>query len=462
MESRNSPRVTIVALAAFLFSVTFVPTFAQSWTIQDRLDLDSLGVASYMAIDSPDTTHCMALGFASSLMFVRRTTDGGTTWTTVLERYYQEPKLYDIACPTTRLAIVVGETHYVGRDTGTTILRSTDGGTSWNHAWCDSCAGPSGRSLGVRHIAMYDSLHGMASGGLNLLIRTSDGGATWRRLKDPTNLEYQFDDIASCGSTSYALLARIAGKEFRVYRTDDFGDHWFFAPAADSIYGITFADSLHGWGVGFGRNTENIVTSDDIVTRTTDGGRSWQVVFKKVTDNHRSFGVTNVDFADSDNGIAVGQEGKNLRTLDGNTWQAGPNLDSLAKVGNLTCITYPHPDKAWIASSNGQILAFSSRVAAVPAMSKATEFSIVLTAFPNPSSESTPIRFTVRTGARISPCFTLTNILGEETAIILDGTMALEPGTHELSLKELIPSGMYFARLVSCGASTVVPIVVNR
>lgn len=108
------------------------------------------------------------------------------------------------------------------------------------------------------------------------VLRTTDGGATWRNVSPPGAAELQFRDIEAFDGRRAVVLAIGEGEASRVYRTQDGGATWiesFRNTDARAFYDcMTFFDRRHG-----------LAMSDPVEGRfrilsTSDGGRSWEVL----------------------------------------------------------------------------------------------------------------------------------------------------------------------------------------
>ncbi|MGI5379603.1 WD40/YVTN/BNR-like repeat-containing protein [Streptomyces sp. CA-251387] len=108
------------------------------------------------------------------------------------------------------------------------------------------------------------------------VLRTTDGGATWRNVSPPGAGELQFRDVEAFDARRAVVLAIGEGEASRVYRTDDGGATWtesFRNTDARAFYDcMTFFDRRHG-----------LAMSDPVdgrfrILSTSDGGRSWKVL----------------------------------------------------------------------------------------------------------------------------------------------------------------------------------------
>ncbi|WP_328979286.1 oxidoreductase [Streptomyces canus] len=108
------------------------------------------------------------------------------------------------------------------------------------------------------------------------VLRTTDGGASWRNVSPPGTAELQFRDIESFDARRAVVLAIGEGEASRVYRTDDGGATWtesFRNTDAKAFYDcLTFFDRRHGLAMS------DPVDGKFRILSTSDGGRSWNVL----------------------------------------------------------------------------------------------------------------------------------------------------------------------------------------
>ncbi|MER6461288.1 WD40/YVTN/BNR-like repeat-containing protein [Streptomyces sp. NPDC001288] len=127
-----------------------------------------------------------------------------------------------------------------------------------------------------RGLAAVDRHTAWLAGAAGTVLRTGDGGTTWRNVSPPGAGDLQFRDVEAFDARSAVVLAIGEGEASRVYRTDDGGATWTESfrnsdPAA--FYDcMTFFDRRHG-----------LAMSDPVdgrfrILSTGDGGRSWRVL----------------------------------------------------------------------------------------------------------------------------------------------------------------------------------------
>ncbi|MEU1259250.1 oxidoreductase [Streptomyces chartreusis] len=114
------------------------------------------------------------------------------------------------------------------------------------------------------------------AGTAGTVLRTTDGGASWRNVSPPGAAELQFRDIEAFDARRAVVLAIGEGEASRIYRTHDGGATWtesFRNTDPRAFYDcLTFFDHRHG-----------LAMSDPVdgrfrILSTGDGGRTWKVL----------------------------------------------------------------------------------------------------------------------------------------------------------------------------------------
>ena len=262
-------------------------------------------------------------------------------------------------------------------------------GVALSPTWKLQTSGVTARLRGVS--AVSESV-AWASGSGATVLRTSDGGATWIKLK-VTDEALDFRDIDAIDAQTAYVLSIGNGPASRIYKTTDGGATWTmqfknedpkgFLDAMsflDANHGIVFGDSIDGqlyilttenggrnWtrvaasslppalaGEGafaasgtnialFGKTHAWIGTGGAAkarVLRTTDGGRTWQVADTPFAAG-QSTGIFSIAFRDVKHGVIVGgdytkeqQAVDNLAvTSDGGvTWKLVKGLSGFRSV----------------------------------------------------------------------------------------------------------------------------------
>jgi len=258
--------------------------------------------------------------------------DGGHNWTTMLslnrypfgtsqppvQRPFVEIMFTAVSRPSPDVCLVYGKGRFEMDGTAfPVLLRSLDSGSTWHEVPLPD----SSRGVSDPCLVMHDELHGIRSGGFvdmqhSVMYRTTDGGASWASVAVPFT-DYRLRSL-QCAHDG-TLFATEWRSEVPVYRSLDDGVSWEWMGELPAQHTPFFANADTGW-CAFGIPTGTGDTERDVVARSIDGGRNWQVVLD--TLQRPEFGLLAVAAADSRNVIAVGREGKLLHSTDaGEHWE---------------------------------------------------------------------------------------------------------------------------------------------
>ena len=254
-------------------------------------------------------------------------------------------------------------------------------------AWTDQ---PSGVTARLRGVSAVTERVAWASGNGGTVLRTADGGSTWQRLTIPGAEKLDFRDIDAVSEDVAFVLSIGSGESSRIYKTIDAGRTWtlqftntdpkaFFDAMAfwDPNRGIAFSDSVDGqlvilqtrdggktWtrvpATGLppaldnegafaasgtnvavmGRDRVWIGTSTSRVLRSSDGGLTWAAASTPLATGS-SAGIFSIAFRDTEHGIVVGGDyRKESEAIDnaaitndgGRTWTAMKGLSGFRSV----------------------------------------------------------------------------------------------------------------------------------
>lgn len=173
-------------------------------------------------------------------------------------------------------------------------------------------------------IAIGDSTDGCLS-----IIITRDGGETWTKLtcdELPKGIENEGAFAAS--DTNIAIVGDntwVATTAGRVYYSPDKGNTWdvFDTPIikekdTQGIYSIDFYDEMNGFAIGGDYTKPGDNAANKI--KTTDGGKTWQLVAQNQNPGYRSC----VQYIPNRKGkelVAIGFKGIDYSNDAGNTWK---------------------------------------------------------------------------------------------------------------------------------------------
>ena len=350
------------------------------------------------------------IGWASVLPYamVAKTTDGGQTW--------QYASIIKDSASTWNQSVA-----FMDADTGLALLypsgvyRTIDGGATWNQV-----SAPSGEFVDIAFTPQNNVIIGGSSG---QVLQSTDAGKTWKAVVplNTTSGYYSYITFVSA-DTGY-----VAGTN--ILKTTDGGTTWLQMPFVNgAVSGLSFINSTTAFatgdinnGTGFlykttdGTNTWNTVmhtpgyftsasfpdnnlgyvTNDDMIWKTSNGGKTWQPIvlgsqtlyvssltdiYIKSSDTlvatgaslYTSYdggqswnGVTYtgttpintvlsaITFTNSSNGYVVGENGSYLRSTDGGkSW----TVLNLGTTLTLSAIKFVSPSIGFIAGGQGLIM----------------------------------------------------------------------------------------------------------
>ena len=396
------------------------PLANYNWTSQTS------GITTYLySVRAIDAQTAWAAGAGG---VVRRTTNGGTTWTGVGGGHIGTADIYNIDAVDANTAFVTTS------PAATYIFRTTNGGALWDTVFTQAGGFIDG-------IKMFDATNGVALGdpvgGKWTLARTINGGATW--TLDTAHAPLQIGTEAGTQNcltavgSNYIWFSSTAGG--RIYKSTDGGNTW--------STGITpFAAPSNVW---FNNASYGIATSSaNFVARSVDGGNTWTTV----TPAGTGFLIACGGFGSNDLFYARGTT--IYRSPDaGQTF--GTSYVGTGSYVGLSFVKQGQVASGWAVTSTGGIAAFSTQLVDVREDNPSgvpTAFTLMQN-YPNPFNPTTTIRYTLPQSAQVS--VRVYNILGQEVAQLNNELQTA--GVHETvwsgrnTSGQIVASGVYFYRL---------------
>lgn len=238
---------------------------------------------------------------------------------------------------------------WVAGDSGY-LASTSDGGATWTKF-------PLETTEDINEIYFRNDENGYLVAGREMFV-TRDRGQTWRqtRLYEAADIKRgtpEFLSIRFAGKKIGLAIGSIwqrVGKEdvvvdSLVMRTDDGGETWrrVSVPSKVELYHLDFTDSSHVWIVG----------DKGLILASTDSGLTWRVQTSGVPR-----ALFNVDFRDDDNGYVVGGGGTILRTENGgDTWEKV----NTSYTETLKRVDFADDKNGWIVGYGGTILHSSDK-----------------------------------------------------------------------------------------------------
>jgi photosystem II stability/assembly factor-like uncharacterized protein len=406
------------------------------------------GQGTWERINVPATQYLKSVFFTDSLYgwvvgdsgIILHTTNSGVTW--VQQDTHATNDVEDVFFLNRNLGWA-STFNYTTLPYRTILLNTTDGGNTW-------IAQPYPKdNIFITCILYRDSLNGWMGGKPHALVRTNDGGATWRQAAIDTSilaffpvLNIQFYN-EQYGYASGGMFD-IAGV---TWHTSNGGELWYAIDAvnapADEVHGLHIFDSLHVLGAGgdpdFGYGVGMI--------RTADGGLNWNYEELDIQGN-----AYDLDFRNENEAWApLGPRRKLIYSLDaGATWTPIYTPDSVA----IYDMIFPDSLHGFAVGKEGAMLKYHPPVipGVQPVVPFQTEYSLSQNN-PNPANTRTTIMFTVpqrgvhqtiQTGQAAAPLqLKIYTVFGKEVASLINET--LPPGDHAITFDaSTLPGGIYF------------------
>jgi photosystem II stability/assembly factor-like uncharacterized protein len=225
----------------------------QSWSPQ------STGYDGWLfGVDFTDADHGWVVGGAYGGV-VLATADGGASW---VQQTQVEGSLQSVSAVGAASAWAAGTLDGHGR-----VLATSDGGDTWSEEDLGDCSG-------LNDVCFADADHGWAVGYDGTIVATNDSGKTWgaqRSRTTATLVSVTFVD-PSRGWAAGTAGSGTSRARAVLLSTSDGGSTWRRITLGDrgTAFGdVVFTDQLHGFGVARYLRDVVCVSSDD-------GGRTWR------------------------------------------------------------------------------------------------------------------------------------------------------------------------------------------
>ncbi len=382
------------------------------------------------------------------------------------------------------------------------ILRTTNGGGNWDKVYTDT-------SQDLYAVGFFDSLEGWAGGckyysygppwpedgSYSILLHSIDGGKTWSSEESKncslanhllSSTHEKIDDICIIDSTygfymenGYRSTSDMYGF-WTVFRSLDGKHGWGISRGMSyGVHGLGFCtDSLHGWfelydndRVSFSlfytdKGLESLSAISELSYPSSDmvfvdtlhgwrvGGKIFHTADGGTTWVEQASGVTSclhtVDFLDSLNGWAAGNNGTIIRTRDGGNNWIREHTPISSKINSICFIDTSH---GWAVSDNGEILC--TKLYSPYSSGKEKELWVK----PNPFSSVVGIEYLVASKKYIS--LKIYDVMGRVVKVLVDGEVYSGYHKVEWNAREF-PSGIYFASFVAPNHKTTKKLILTK
>lgn len=193
--------------------------------------------------------------------------------------------------------------------------------------------------FGFFDVEFLDNENVIAIGTHGIIIKSNDGGQTWKKVSHATfnhlwDLQFISDTIGFAIGDSQML------------KTEDAGESWFNIPIPDTSYpfprNLLFINSEVGFVFG----------SDGKIFKTTDSGKFWRQKYSGHTDYLSGF------FLNGSKGFITGSSETLIKTVDGGeTWEnVDLGIPGLRYNIKLTTIYFVNDQIGFITGDYGEII----------------------------------------------------------------------------------------------------------
>jgi photosystem II stability/assembly factor-like uncharacterized protein len=186
----------------------------------------------------------------------------------------------------------------------------------------------SGTTARLRGISAVTDRVAWASGSGSTVLRTTDGGATWQKLPITTD-QLDFRDIDAIDSQTAYVLSIGNGPLSRIYKTTDSGAHWTLQFKNDDPK--AFYDAMSFWDANHGIVIGDSIDGHFCIMTTENGGGIWKRIpataLPPALENEGAFAASGTNIAIYGRthawiGTGAAHQGRVLRTTDrGRTWR---------------------------------------------------------------------------------------------------------------------------------------------
>jgi photosystem II stability/assembly factor-like uncharacterized protein len=318
------------------FTVEVIPPSKGAWSYQNPMN----GYRQFNGIHFIDAQTGWVVGASGT---IRKTTDGGLTW----------------QAQSSGTTFELDDVHFVNSQTGwavgasisssnpqAPILKTIDGGTTWI-----SQSTPAAHRLWSVHFVNDQTgwAVGIDKDLKDMIIKTTDGGATWNVMKSETSSNETYHAVYFVDAQTGWVVGWNSGSPTVILKTTDGGTTWNLQTATTNagLNAVQFLDTQTGWAVG----------ASGTVLRTTDGGTTWTKQTSGTTNTLES-----VCFIDAQRGWAVGSSdygefGHIIITADGGlTWTKQNSGASRTSVLDLYAVQFIDPNNGWAVGTSGLVL----------------------------------------------------------------------------------------------------------
>jgi photosystem II stability/assembly factor-like uncharacterized protein len=205
----------------------------------------------------------------------------------------------------------------------------------------------SGVTARLRGVSAVSDRVAWASGADSTVLRTTDGGASWKKLTVTTDA-LDFRDIDAVDARTAYVLSIGNGPASRIYKTTDAGATWTLQFKNDDPK--AFYDAMSFWDRNHGIVIGDSIDGQFCIMTTEDGGRTWVRVpasaLPPALENEGAFAASGTNIALFGKsyawiGTGAGTKARVLRTADrGRTWKIAETPLAAGASAGIFSVTF--------------------------------------------------------------------------------------------------------------------------
>lgn len=399
---------------------------AENWIKQQTSSVSLL-----YSIDFTDSLNGWAAGEEGNIF---HTSNGGINWIQQPAPVFYTIYSIDFINPSTGWAVAVG-----GFQTGTAILKTTNGGLNWSfYTYPDS-------NQFFYKILFADAFTGWLGGYQGVIVKSTNGGTNWFPTQNDSNpaATYPIANMNFYNKNYGFACGGIYDLAGVIWKTTNGGMFWStYVVSSEPLNDIYFFDSLNV-----------IIAGGDFelgaqIIRTTNAGIDWEYV------PLNAFGIARaISFRTVEEGwMVLGFSAHFMvSTNSGTNW----SLIQTPESSELYDIQFVNQRNGWACGKNGVILKYNPNTIGIKKISEEVPSKYKLFQnYPNPFNPITKIKY------QISPQESLTNtqikkqkvklivydISGKVVSVLVDAEQLA--GEYEVIFDGInYPSGVYFYEL---------------
>jgi|AntRauTorckE6833_2_1112554.scaffolds.fasta_scaffold00354_23 photosystem II stability/assembly factor-like uncharacterized protein len=357
------------------------------------------------------------------------TTDGGTTWEERLKLDGRK-EFNSVGFAGGQYVWAIGTDHYTG-DSRWLIYLSLDKGETWTELALDF---PVHEQLNYMEKVQFLDIENGFIKIEDVLLRTTDSGATWEKTVEPTSLSFtDFHTIHFLDSQN----GWMAGDDHIVF-TSDGGTTWETKFQQDN----QSTEIIEIFALN--NSTVYVSMQHGKLMKTTDAGDTWSDL-----NPSTSYDLNDLHFIDENSGYVVGDGGRILTTADGGQ-NFTASYDQTDK--NIHSIFVLDENTSWIAGERGALLTTTNGGGIATSVEEISQKDIPSTItldqnYPNPFNPSTVINFEIPQNSRVK--LEVFDMMGRKVRTLLNGKIR-SAGQHSVTFNANdLASGIYIYRLTA-------------